>query len=273
MPYNSAHPKHILHNIPFTLASRIHRIVSKPGDRYPKLEELKKILIHLKYPIKVIENAFQRASNPPITLDPPDNTEIVPFISTYNKNNPNIYENIILPACNSLKLISPFQNCKFRRTYKQPRSLLRILNKNNKNTIKGITKCMEARCTCCDTMIMGTTLKLKSNTGFQHFDIRYNLDCLSHNVIYILICNGCDNFYIGQTGGMFRNRLTLHRQHIAQPRYAILNVSRHIASCANNLRKKFLASPIIQLSPHLNKNDRELKEKKIIDMLNPRLNA
>jgi len=275
VPYYSAHPKHILHNIPFTLARRIHSIVSKPGDRHVKLDELKKVLINLKYPLTVIDNAFRKASTtiPPRTSVTPNNKEVISFISTYNKNNPNIYEKVILPACNSLKLLRPFQNCRFRRTYKQPRSLLNILNKNNKSTIKGITKCMEARCTCCDTLITGKVIKLKSNTGFRDFTINHNLNCLSHNVIYILICKGCNDFYIGQTGNMFRNRLTLHRQHIAQPCYAILNVSKHIASCTKNVQTKFQASPIIQLSPHSNKNDRELKEKQLIEMLHPRLNA
>ena len=81
------------------------------------------------------------------------------------------------------------------------------------------------------------------------------------NIIYnALWCLACDAFYIGQTGGLFRQWLTLHRQHINQPQYAILDVSRHIAQSSAGRPVKFAASPILQLSARAGRRHSERKE-------------
>ena len=106
----------------------------------------------------------------------------------------------------------------------------------------------------------------------KKFKIKSNMNCLSLNVIYALICKGCNHFYIGQTGGMIRKRLTLHRQHINNPNYAILEVSKHIATCAGNQNLPFLASPILKLSARSTREHRERKERNIISFLKPKFN-
>ena len=61
---------------------------------------------------------------------------------------------------------------------------------------------------------------------------------MSHHVsVYV-------HLQTGQTGGMFRKRLTLHRQHIKNLNYAILGVSKHIADCARNIKQ----APFLSLS-------------------------
>lgn len=273
VPFTSAHPKHILHNIPFTLAKRINLIVSSPARRKDRFDELKNTLLKLKYPETLINNAFIRATSQGNT----DNRvkqemAILPFISTYNKNNPNIFNNIISPACQSLGLMDAFKNHKFIKAFRQPKSLLRILNNNEKVKFSGITRCEENRCSSCDTLIIGQQITLTVDGNKKVFEIKSNLNCLSINVIYVLICKGCKEFYIGQTGGMFRKRLTLHRQHINNLNYAILGVSKHIASCAKGVKPPFLASPILQLPPRSTRTHREQTEKRIIAMLRPQLN-
>ena len=272
VPFTSAHPKHILNNIPYTLAKRIHLIVSNPDRRDIQLNELKHTLMKLKYPETLIDNAFLRATTPQVANNRFNERKLLPFISRFNKNNPNIYNEIILPACHSLGLINPFNNYRFIKAFSQPQSLLRILNNNDKETFKGITKCNESRCGCCETLITGKNISFTVNNETKNFKIKCNMNCLSLNVIYALICRGCNKFYIGQTGGMFRKRLTLHRQHINNPQYAILEVSRHIATCAKSLKPPFSASPILKLSPRCTREHREEREKGLISFLKPQLN-
>ena len=233
---------------------------------------MKNVLIKLKYPETLIENAFLRASPTHNSVPKSEERKLIPFVSTFNKNNPNIYNEIVLPACHSLGLIDPFNNCKFIKAFRQPKSLFRILNKNNKETFKGITKCQDKKCNCCETLITGKEILFTVNNETKVFKIKSNLNCLSLNVIYAIFCQGCQHFYIGQTGGMFRKRLTLHRQHINRPQYAILDVSKHITICANNISPQFLAAPILQMPPHCTRGHRERKEQHLISFLKPQLN-
>ena len=98
------------------------------------------------------------------------------------------------------------------------------------------------------------------------------MNYLSLNVIDALICKACNYFYIGQTDGMFRKRLTLYRQHINNPNYAILEVSKHIAVCARNQNLPFLASPILKVSVCSIREHRERKERNIISFLKTKFN-
>ena len=272
VPFTSAHPKHILNNIPFSLARRIHTIVSNPVKIEEQLKELKDILIRLNYPTTLIENAFLRANRQQSVENKRKVKGILPFISTFNRNNPNIYKEIISPAYHSLGLMIPFNNFKLIRAFRQPKSLLQLLNNNKKESFRGITRCEDSRCGSCESLITGEQITFTSNDGPKTFKIKSNMNCLSLNVIYALICRGCNNFYIGQTGGMFRKRLTLHRQHINNLHYAILDVSKHIATCAKNRNPPFLASPILKLPARSTKEHRERKERAIIAMLRPQLN-
>ena len=104
----------------------------------------------------------------------------------------------------------------------------------------------QPRCGSCATLRTGTELAFGTGESSKVFKVKSNLNCVSMNIIYALWCIGRDAFCIGQTGGLFRQRLTLHRQHINEPQYAILDVSRHIAQCSAGRPVKFAASPILQ---------------------------
>ena len=62
------------------------------------------------------------------------------------------------------------------------------------------------------------------------------------------------------------------RQHIFKPQYAFLEVSKHIAVCAEDLSPLFLASPILQLSTRFIRGHSKPKEIFLISILQPRLN-
>ena len=48
------------------------------------------------------------------------------------------------------------------------------------------------------------------------------MSCDSFNLIYVIICPGCNEEYIGETGlgkTKLRERARIYRQHIRQPEY------------------------------------------------------
>ena len=280
VPYNSAHPRHTLNNVPYTLANRIVKIVSQENKKEIRLLELKDKLLKLNYPESLINNAFLRAQQSQTTNcnrlneSKSNVNSMIPFITTHNKNNPNIFQEVILPVSGSLSLIESFKDKKIMRVFKQPKSLLRSLCQNNRKTINGVSRCGEPRCACCETMIVGKTIVFDVNGVSKCFTINSNLNCYSSNVIYVIRCKNCQDYYIGHTGGSFRKRLTLHRQQMFRPQYTILDVSRHISMCAatTSLHNKFEAAPIYKMSPSSTRIDRDNKEKMLISMLQPKLN-
>ena len=60
------------------------------------------------------------------------------------------------------------------------------------------------------------------------------MSCNSFNVIYVLICSGCLEEYIGQTAvGKIRLRdgVRVRTQHIKQPEHQKLKVEEHVRIC------------------------------------------
>ena len=94
--YLSNHPKPCLKNILFCLARRICMIVE--NVRYMKLKELKAILKTQKYPKMVVEKGIEKALAIPQEQLRSEKLKkkgsILPFISTYNPNNPNMFPKV-----------------------------------------------------------------------------------------------------------------------------------------------------------------------------------
>ena len=44
----------------------------------------------------------------------------------------------------------------------------------------------------------------------QPFILKFHFNCETPNLIYIIICSGCNKEYIGQTGGQLKNRLSIY---------------------------------------------------------------
>ena len=98
--YTSCHPKHTRNSIPYNLARRPKSIVSDERTLHKRLEELEEFLIKRKYPLSLIEDAFQKAksldrSKLLNTKDTTEGTNIIPYVTTFNPQNPEIYTDII----------------------------------------------------------------------------------------------------------------------------------------------------------------------------------
>ena len=87
--YFSNHPESCLKNIPFCLARRIRMVVENKIVRYMKLMELRTILKTQIYPKMFVEKGIGKAL---AILQEQD--DILPFISTYDPNNPNVFPKV-----------------------------------------------------------------------------------------------------------------------------------------------------------------------------------
>ena len=84
------------------------------------------------------------------------------------------------------------------------------------------------------------------------------MNCLSKNVIYAIICRGCEEIYIGSTVNELRRRMTVHRQQIRVPETRQLWVSDHIDQCSKKA-PKFFVCPFYQMK-NTSDIERERKE-------------
>ena len=276
--FHSCHPRHTKRSIPYNLARRICTIVSNRVRAKARLEELKKQLILRKYPLKLINDGISKALNLDRQLLLNNNrqkynkTEIIPFVTTYNPNNANITP-ITTQLINTLKhntdTSNIFKNYQFINSKRQSQNLKNLLCKSyfsiNK-PIHHVRKCSDKRCGTCKYIIEADQINLNNNT------LKFNesMNCASKNIIYALVCQGCSEFYIGETGNTLRERTRVHKQQITDIKYRNLYVSKHVHECGEN---NFKIIPIHSLNTNSTTLQRRSKEKFYIDTLKPKLNA
>ena len=94
------------------------------------------------------------------------------------------------------------------------------------------------------------------------------MTCKSSNLIYVITCAGCDEYYIGETGTQLRARVRVHKQHINTPEYRKIKLSEHIDTCG---KKSFKIFPFYKLHTDSILERRE-KEKMFIKLFKPKLN-
>jgi hypothetical protein len=91
----------------------------------------------------------------------------------------------------------------------------------------------------------------------------------SKNIIYVITCWGCNQFYIGETGTTLRARIRVHKQQIQVPEYRKIKLSEHLDTCGHGQFKVF---PFYKLYTN-GVIERREKEKHFIDKFKPSLNS
>lgn len=94
------------------------------------------------------------------------------------------------------------------------------------------------------------------------------MNCRSKNLIYLIICDNCSQFYVGETSIALNLRVNLHRNHINNENYGFLNVSLHIRNCG----KSFKIIPFYKIPDSYSTFLRRKMEWFFIKMLLPELN-
>ena len=275
--FDSCHPKHIKVSIPFSLSRRLKMIVSNTETFEKRAIELETYLCKQKYPITLIKAGIEKAraldrQELLTETDKRNDEEIIPYVSTFNPRNPEIYSQLhhdinILKRDPYMKTV--LDQFTFIKSKRQPPNLKHLLTRakfcQEEHTPK-ITCCGRTNCGLCMYLIEGEQFTTKSG---HTLTVKFDMSCNVKNVVYIIICNGCHEEYVGETNDL-RKRITVHRQHIRDPRVRILRVSSHIDQCTTT-EPKFRVFPAFKMKTDCTAS-RRLKEKQLIQLLKPKLN-
>jgi len=276
--FKSCHDKHIKKNISYNLARRICTIVTDPILRHARLKEVTEDLKKRGYPMGLIKQGITKAESLDIdTLRTPrekdDTTNIITFVNTNNPNNVNFFSNIIAknkqffqqdPTMNEI-----IQGTKLINAKRQPANLKKLLTRakfDSNDTFK-VTKCGKSRCLLCPIIIEGESFTFKGNN--KRFYPKANMTCDTKNVIYVIICQGCEEIYIGETKNSLKTRLAWHRSCILHPHLRVQYVSSHLETCGNS---KFWFFPLFKMKS-ADTGRRKLMESYFIKLYSPRLNV
>ena len=281
LPYTSSHPRHTKNNIPYNLARRICMIIENREKREQSLQELKYILLSKKYPENVINIGIEKAlAQTPQELrvvkeKGNNDNNLLCLVTTYNPNNPAVFQLIrkTLPMLNqSTPLKSIMTRTKVIRSQRQPRNLKRMLtNSYFKRTDQDpeVKKCGVKRCGTCPFLKEGREFTF--STRNETFRVKHSMNCTSTNLVYVITCAGCGQNYIGETGDVLRNRVTVHKQQIRDTHTRMLGVSAHIDEYVAGLTPQFTIFPfykILSSTESMRKN----KERFFILKFKPALN-
>ena len=129
--FESAHPRKIKRNIPFTLAQRITRIFSNPDRREQCFKELTEFLKECYYPDELIKNCTERAKTPFTNSNELTRLEedTLVFVST-NIPNLSFDKNYIrkrIEGVQTKRLKQAFNNTKIIFARKQPKNRKQLL--------------------------------------------------------------------------------------------------------------------------------------------------
>jgi len=275
--FSSCHPRAVKRAIPYNLARRICVICSDLSTRLNRLEELKTILSKQGYPVSLINDGISNALklNRSLLLQTKhksksDSDSIIPFVHTYNPKNTNVLP--VLSHTNSIlqndeKTKDIFRDNKFINSRRQSKNLKHILCPSKfitRQEIPMVKRCKDSRCGTCEVLLEGC----EYNFNGTIFKIQTSMTCSTQNVIYVLTCMGCNQFYIGETGNTLRERTRIHKEQICHPQYRKIRVSGHIDTCG---KRKFKIFPFYKVRCD-DSILRRCKERFFIDKFHPTLN-
>ena len=197
-----------------------------------RLKELFNSLVKRKYPISILNTGIARAKSIPrsqlLSVKIKTDDDVLTYVSTHNPCNNEMF-GVLKNNFNILntdqKMKEVIKGSKIIKSKRQLPNLKRLLTKSafSDDDTYRVSKCGEPRCGLCHHLIEGSTLTIGKCT----FYVKTNMTCTVKNCLYVMKCNLCDQFYIGQTGDKLRNRVTVHRQQIKDPSTRQLPVSAH----------------------------------------------
>ena len=97
------------------------------------------------------------------------------------------------------------------------------------------------------------------------FIIKNNFNYKSRTLIYVVICQGCKEEYIDETGCLVKESISIYRQHIRQPQYQQIKLEQHLRLCCSG---EFQIFPFLQIK-QVNKPKRKAYEDYFIDHFKP----
>jgi hypothetical protein len=214
---NSNHPKFIFNNIPKSLLIRIRRICTKHTDYLYFARKLVYQLLNRGYD-------FSRLFSLVITIGKIDRDKLIPYKNKIDLIKPikSFYFgsefNKFLPNCNKLILESfDSHKCKYSivdyglKLYNfMSNNIFSIFvhrNYSNRSFFKNTICCNAQNCITCKFINSNYYISLKENFFFP---LQNNCSCESSNLVYIIRCKLCNEYYVGHTEKSARIRLKQH---------------------------------------------------------------
>ncbi len=221
LPY-SLHPSHIIENIPRNLMTRIKRICSFYVDFIFHVTNLCILLFKRGYDFKKILINFSLVCIM-------DRDELIPYKKNINTNQFFTKNSILFPRLytESLRDLDKIIYDAFNKTINVNRNFkLNLINKLDfnlgailVNKISRFSNSSPKKITKpCNNCIVCSKLLGKSKINI--LDLKFNLellddgDCNSIQLIYIIICDLCNLFYIGETNNSLKSRIKQHLNQI-----------------------------------------------------------
>ena len=184
-----------------------------------------------QYPKQLTDFVINKALSIPLQeLRTPKTISIdnsLPFITTYNSNNPNVHE-MIDKSVESLKRnkVDGFENLRVIKSNGQAANLKKILTKAEFSEKQvEVFQYADKRCECCASLLLGNSYTFKNVD--KTFILKANISCNSSNLLYIVICLTCGEEYTGETGvgkTKLRHHVRVYQQDLRQPEYQKLKV-------------------------------------------------
>ena len=212
----SNHPKFIFKNIPKSLLIRIRRICTKYTDY---LYFARKLIVQLLSRGYKFNELFSLA----ITIGKIERESLLPykekskfiksekliyFGTEFNKSVANFNKEVSDSFNTIFKNHNLFYDYKLRLYNSMANNINTIFVHNNKmNFFKNTISCFKANCSTCKFVCSNYYVYLKNNFVIP---IQSKASCNSSNIVYIIRCSLCQEFYIGQSSKNARIRINQH---------------------------------------------------------------
>ena len=137
-----------------------------------------------------------------------DQSKPIYCVTTFNDNMDSIAPQLkMIVDCHNL--LNPDRSpLAIQSSYRKSPSLKDNLMFRKDRSLYRVKKCIKNCLLCREYLLEGNSVKLKNGTTIK---INANFECSSRNLVYIAICSGCNEYYIGETGDKLSTRFSIHR--------------------------------------------------------------
>ena len=246
--YESAHPRHCKHSLPYSQLLRVRRICTRLVDYDRNAEMLSKHFLRRGYPLELVLQAVLDVRRkdrsdllqPKPPKDQSKNQDL--FLITTHQPGEHPLRTIVednwplIGRTNTTECLFSNNIIFGQRRNKNLRDIL-VHAKTNNHTPKTrcksdeapnpMNKCTTKKCNYCPRL--DRSGRITSTTTKREYQAKKHISCKSHNLIYCITCNVCQKQYVGQTKLRLMDRFVHHFGNI---KYTRLKdpIGRHFAS-------------------------------------------
>ena len=221
-------------SLPYSQFLRVKRICSFERDFCKHSEELIQFFLNRGYPMDLLQNALLKAKSkdrqallkPPTSVPNTDkhlNNNLF-AITTYQPGSTLLKQTIISnwDFLSRHKTTRDMHGMPITFGLRRPPNLRDVLvnarltpidvETDGQQTAKITPRCQKRDCQYCAKLNKRGTIT--DHYSKRTYRTRYNVTCMSQNLIYCICCTRCNKFYVGQTKRQFRKRMYEHYRDI-----------------------------------------------------------